>query len=118
MGGVVFFHLSRDGKHVAVPTRIARPAAFQIFDFALLTHDPGKCSHPGVILSGATTYFSFFLAGPPVSFNLAQCVREGNFSLESDGRWGRFFFAAPRTVASSAQAGFEESPDTIGQRAS
>jgi hypothetical protein len=57
----------------AIPTRIAGPAAFQIFDFALLTHDPGKCSHPGVILSGATTYFSFFLAGPPVSFNLAQC---------------------------------------------
>jgi len=61
----------------AVSTRIANPAAFQIFDSALLTHDPGKCSHPGVILSGATTYLSFFLAGPPVSFNLAQCVREG-----------------------------------------
>jgi hypothetical protein len=28
----------------------------------------------GVILSGATTFFSSFFAGPPVSFYLAQCA--------------------------------------------
>jgi hypothetical protein len=41
--------------------------------FALLTHDPGKCLHPGVIISGATTSFSLFFAALPVSFYLAQC---------------------------------------------
>jgi hypothetical protein len=35
--------------------------------------DGGEAT-PGGILSGATTYFSFFLADPPVSFNLAQCA--------------------------------------------
>jgi hypothetical protein len=33
----------------AVPTRTAHPAAFQLFDFALLTHDPGKCMFSGAI---------------------------------------------------------------------
>jgi hypothetical protein len=32
--------------------------------------------HLGVILSGATTFLSFFFAGPPVSFILAQCARD------------------------------------------
>jgi hypothetical protein len=27
----------------------------------------------GVIISGATTFLSYFFAGPPVSFYLAQC---------------------------------------------
>jgi hypothetical protein len=30
--------------------------------------------HLGVILSGVTTFFSTFFAGPPVSFYLAQCA--------------------------------------------
>jgi hypothetical protein len=29
--------------------------------------------HLGVIISGATTFLSYFFAGPPVSFYLAQC---------------------------------------------
>jgi hypothetical protein len=30
--------------------------------------------HLGVIISGATTFLSYFFAGPPVSFYLAQCA--------------------------------------------
>jgi hypothetical protein len=32
--------------------------------------------HLGVIISGATTFLSYFFAGPPVSFYLAQCGSE------------------------------------------
>ena len=59
---------------VAVSTEIANPADFQVFDSALLTHDFGKCFHPGAILSGVTKCFNFFLAGPPVSFQLTRFV--------------------------------------------
>jgi hypothetical protein len=40
-----------------------------------LTHDSRYRLHLGVIISGATTFLSYFFAGPPVSFYLAQCDR-------------------------------------------
>ena len=66
-----------------IATRVAGAAAFQIFCFAFLTHDPGKCPHPGVILSGAPTYLSIFTEAAPVSFNLAQCACGGNINFHT-----------------------------------
>jgi len=65
-----------------IPTRVARPAAFQIFVFALLAHDSGMCSHPGVILSGATTLYRLFPESLPVSFILAQCAIYQSFKKQ------------------------------------
>jgi hypothetical protein len=43
--------------------------------------------HLGVIISGATTFLSYFFAGPPVSFYLAQCghLLPHRFALSAAG---------------------------------
>ncbi len=50
----------------------------------MTTHDSRYGLHLGVILSGATTFFSSFFACPLVSFYLAQCAirRERCFSVQ------------------------------------
>jgi hypothetical protein len=62
------------------------PATLSIFFFALFTHDPRRCLHPGVILSGVTTSISLLSAALPMS------------SFSGATRYGRLAFMAKKRL--------------------
>jgi large subunit ribosomal protein L36 len=65
--------------------------------------------HLGVIISGATTFLSYFFAGPPVSFYLAQCAHEKTRAIRVEfalQRPGDTYFPRPDSPLRSVTTNF------------